>query len=78
MGRPSTYGSSGRRISTGAISASACEFVFEEVVSEAIVLERGLKGEGEEGGGVAGDVGEGRENAGCEGVLPDEVSEAYE
>lgn len=48
---------------------------MEEVVSEANVFDRGLKGD-EECVGEVGELGEERENAGCDGERVAEVSEA--
>lgn len=77
MACPLTKGSLGSWTSRGTISV--CEGFLEEIVSEANVFDRGRKGEEDGAGGeVAGDVGEGSENAGCDGERVAEVSEAFD
>lgn len=65
---PLTYGSLGSCTSWGAMSA--CDALREPVAREARVLAR-LRKKGEEGDWLdIGDVGEGREEPGCEGDRP--------
>jgi hypothetical protein len=51
---------------------------FEEVVREATVLDLGRKGELLGAGGGADEVGDGTENAGCDGERFDDTSEEAE
>ena len=70
---PLTNGSLGSWISRGTISVDG-EFL-EEVVNEASVFDRGRKGD-EDCVADVGELGEGRENAGCDGERVAEVSDA--
>jgi hypothetical protein len=73
---PLTYGSFGRVSSCGAISV--CEALREPVASEASVFARPRKNGDDDELVAIGDVGDGRENAGCDGDRLLERSEFWD